>query len=105
MAIMAFAGINPSQLANSVTGIVSHESFFVSVMNLILIVAIAFEYEYNKKFIATRTADIVKDIMSSDLWTVVITLFYNWYITVAKVILSHESVFTLAESLNSHAGG
>lgn len=88
-------GIELRQLANAVTGIVRSDSTFMDLIKTIFNVSILFQKDYHEKLVATRTLDILTDMMGSDFLTGMSAQFYYRYIQVAKRILKLHSILSL----------
>lgn len=92
--------IKIGSIANKVAGIGLHDFTFLDVMKTILHYSVVFAKAYTGKLVAARIVDIAKDMIRSDFHTAMSAQSYYGYIQVAKVILGHENVVSLEESLN-----
>lgn len=69
MTIIDAKGIKLGKLTNNISEIVHRGSTFVGLIMTIVNFSIAIEEEYNKKFVATRSVYILKNLIGSDFLT------------------------------------
>lgn len=96
--------IKPSKLASMVSGVGRGrcDATFVDPRTAILSLFIAFQKEYNEKFVATVVMNIVIDAMGSAFLAGRSAKFYYQSIQKVKVVLLHDSFLALLEGLNSN---
>lgn len=87
------------------TGVVRRGSMVVDLMKTFVNFAISFKKECSDSFVATRTVEIVKDMMGSGFLKGMRPQSYYRYSRVPKIILRQASVFALVESLNRDNAG
>lgn len=81
-----------------------HNFMYLDLIKAVLNVSIAFEKEYREKSISTVILKILKNMMGSTFLAVVSSHFYYQQIRAAKMMLEHDGVSTLVESLNGDYG-
>lgn len=86
--------IKLSKVLNELTKIVHRYCMFVDFMKRNLNFAISFEKTYMEKFVASRTLNVKKDVMVSDLLTGMNSKPCYKYIYVAKVILKQDAIIS-----------
>lgn len=74
------------------SSVVNHESTFLNLVKTVLNFAIAFEKEYDEKFVATGVVDIAKDMIGSDILTRMCSQYYYRNIQIAKMFMRNESI-------------
>lgn len=98
-------GVELSKLDNKGLRIMSRNSLFVDLTNVSLKLSITLENEYSDKLVVTKIIDTVKDMIVLELLTELKAWFCYQYIRGYKVMLMHESILPVLESMNSSNNG
>lgn len=91
--------IKLTNLASELPGVVRRDSKFVGLVKTILNFALAFEEDENKKLGATRSVDILKDLIGPEFLKGMSSQSYYRHIWMASMILRYKGVLSLVRRL------